>query len=79
MLHHIVAIQVPDPVQAEELALARQGGFVADRSPVDFAAFWLHYRFAHAREETEQFFAATRPVPTSSMSWTTAWWAWWTR
>ncbi len=42
---------------AEDAALASAGGFVADRSPVDFAAFWLTYRFTDDREATAAFFA----------------------
>ena len=30
-------------------ALASTGGFVADRSPMDYLAFWLHYGFAKDR------------------------------
>lgn len=32
-----------EQVLLEEQALASHGGFVADRSPCDFIAFWLHY------------------------------------
>lgn len=51
-----------EQVDAEDAALAAHGGFVADRSPYDYAAFWLHYRFPtlSTREETERFFAETR-------------------
>lgn len=49
-----------EQVQAEDAAVAAHGGFVADRSPWDFAAFWLHYRFASDRQETERFFATAR-------------------
>lgn len=45
---------------AEDAAVASHGGFVADRSHWDFAAFWLHYRFASDLDETERFFAAVR-------------------
>lgn len=37
----------------EEAAWARSGGFVADRAGVDFAAFWMFYRFAREEPETE--------------------------
>ncbi|MEC7946070.1 MAG: hypothetical protein VX265_00800, partial [Myxococcota bacterium] len=40
-------------------AVARSGGFVADRSPVDYAAFWLTYRFTSDREGTKTFFRET--------------------
>jgi len=36
---------------------AAPGGFVADRSAVDYAAFWLHYGLTDAQEETEAFLA----------------------
>jgi len=49
-----------EQVAAEERAEAQAGGYVADRSPWDFAAFWLHYHFSSDREETERFFAAVR-------------------
>ena len=45
--------------QAEEHAMARHGGFIADRSSVDYAAFWLHYRFTNDQAATEEFFART--------------------
>lgn len=32
-----------EQVQLEDQAVASHGGFVADRSPCDFIAFWLHY------------------------------------
>ncbi|MCB9764385.1 MAG: histidine phosphatase family protein [Alphaproteobacteria bacterium] len=44
---------------AEDAAIAQSGGFVADRSSVDFAAFWLYYGFAHLREPTAAFLAET--------------------
>lgn len=37
---------------AEDAAV---GGFVADRSSLDFAAFWLHYGLHEDVDETEQF------------------------
>ena len=40
----------------EEAAIREHGGFVADRSPVDFLAFWLHYRFTDDMAATERFF-----------------------
>lgn len=36
---------------------AASGGFVADRSGFDFAAFWLYYRFARRDTETERLLA----------------------
>lgn len=44
---------------AEDAAIASHGGFIADRSAVDYAAFWLHYRFTDDQRATESFFAAT--------------------
>jgi broad specificity phosphatase PhoE/nicotinamide riboside kinase len=43
----------------ESDALAEHGGFVADRSPVDYAAFWLTYRFTTDRDSTTAFFKET--------------------
>lgn len=44
----------------EDQAVATAGGFVADRSPWDYAAFWLHYHFAEDRGETERLFTEVR-------------------
>jgi broad specificity phosphatase PhoE/predicted ATPase len=44
---------------AERAAIRDHGGFVADRSAVDYAAFWLHYRFTDDQESTRRFFAET--------------------
>lgn len=44
---------------AEADAIARTGGFVSDRSSIDFAAFWMHYRFTDHVEETERFVTTT--------------------
>jgi len=44
---------------AETRALADRGGFVADRSSADFAAFWLHYGFTDDRAATEAWFETT--------------------
>lgn len=48
-----------EQVAAEAAAVAEHGGFVADRSPVDYAAFWLHYHFHEDHAATEAFFART--------------------
>lgn len=46
--------------QAREAAAVRaHGGFVSDRSPVDYAAFWLTYRFTEDPAATAAFFAET--------------------
>jgi broad specificity phosphatase PhoE/nicotinamide riboside kinase len=34
-----------EQVHAERAAIHAAGGFVSDRSSIDFAAFWLHYHF----------------------------------
>jgi len=44
----------------EDAAVAQAGGFVADRSPWDFAAFWLHYHFSMDPQQTTAFFGAVR-------------------
>ena len=44
---------------AEDEASRVAGGFVADRSAVDFAAFWLHYRFTEDAPATARFFSST--------------------
>lgn len=44
---------------AEQAAIHDHGGFVADRSALDYAAFWLHYRFTDDQEATKRFFAET--------------------
>jgi broad specificity phosphatase PhoE/nicotinamide riboside kinase len=49
-----------EQVAAEEAALAAAGGFVSDRSPIDYAAFWLHYHFTGDEAGTAAFFAAVR-------------------
>lgn len=46
-------------LDAEAMAVAEAGGFVSDRSSVDFAAFWLHYHFNDQRQETERFLTET--------------------
>ena len=43
----------------EAAAVAAHGGFIADRSAVDYAAFWLHYRFTEDAAASEAFFAET--------------------
>lgn len=48
-----------EQVEAEERALAEHGGFVADRSSVDYAAFWLHYRFLEDAAATASFLERT--------------------
>jgi len=45
---------------AEAEAISTAGGFVADRSPVDYAAFWLHYQFSRDRQATERFLASCK-------------------
>lgn len=43
-----------EQVAAEDAA---RGGFVADRSAADFAAFWIHYGLLHDREATDAWLA----------------------
>ncbi len=43
---------------AEQAALRTSGGFVADRSSLDFAAFWLHYGLFDDEPETARFLDA---------------------
>jgi broad specificity phosphatase PhoE/nicotinamide riboside kinase len=43
----------------EDAAIAAHGGFVADRSSADYAAFWLHYGFAEDRDATARFYGET--------------------
>lgn len=45
--------------EAEAEAERSCGGFVADRSSMDFAAFWLHYHFHADPAHTEAFFEET--------------------
>ena len=44
---------------AEARARREAGGFVADRSAVDFAAFWLYYQFGWDEEPTRAFLTET--------------------
>ncbi len=41
-------------------ALASHGGFVADRSPIDYAAFWYSYHFAADDDQTRALFDELR-------------------
>ncbi|MCB9744343.1 MAG: histidine phosphatase family protein [Alphaproteobacteria bacterium] len=45
--------------EAEAEATRAHGGFVADRSSIDFAAFWLFYGFSPYGAETEAFLGET--------------------
>ena len=45
-----------EQIHEEEKALNRAGGFVSDRSSMDYAAFWLHYGFTGP--QTSSFLAA---------------------
>jgi hypothetical protein len=42
---------------AEAEAIAQAGGFVADRSSLDYAAFYLHYGFTTDLDRIERLFA----------------------
>ena len=46
--------------QREDEALAMAGGFVADRSPVDYLVFWLHYGFSNDEEGTRRLMEQVR-------------------
>ena len=48
-----------EQVQLEQQAVTAHGGFVADRSSADYAAFWLHYGFTEDREATARFIDET--------------------
>lgn len=41
--------------EQRELEEKASGGFVSDRSSIDYAAFWLHYGLTDAEQETESF------------------------
>lgn len=43
-----------------DTAVSEAGGFVADRSPWDFATFWLIYRFVHDQDAVARLFEAAR-------------------
>lgn len=43
-----------------DAAMAGAGGFVADRSAIDYAAFWLYYGFADEEGATAAFMARVR-------------------
>lgn len=58
-LRALVAELWAEQQAAERSAIAQHGGFVSDRSAIDFAAFWLHYRFGSDQDATERFFAET--------------------
>jgi broad specificity phosphatase PhoE/nicotinamide riboside kinase len=44
-----------EQLEGERAAIAGHGGFVSDRSSVDFAAFWLYYGFVEPSDEPERF------------------------
>jgi broad specificity phosphatase PhoE/nicotinamide riboside kinase len=44
----------------EDEAIAAGRGFVCDRSPVDFMAFWMNYGFVHNAEASSAFFEKAR-------------------
>ncbi len=44
-----------EQLEAESSAIAGYGGFVSDRSSVDFAAFWLYYGFVEAQDQPDRF------------------------
>ncbi len=49
--HRDLLLELADEAQQSlEEALSSAGGVVADRSPLDALAFWLHYGFVHDKE-----------------------------
>jgi len=66
-LHDLSMSQLADLVEGlwneqqenENAALRECGGFVSDRSSVDFAAFWLHYGFAQDQPRAAAFVRET--------------------
>ena len=48
-----------------EVAIREHGGFVADRSPIDYLAFWLHYGFWSDQDASKTMHARTRSDQTS--------------
>lgn len=48
-----------EQTDAEDRAIASHGGFVADRSSIDFGAFWLHYRFTEPGDGADAFVDAS--------------------
>ena len=61
-LRHEELQRLVEELWAEQCAAedACPDGFVADRSPADFAAFWIFYGFHYDTAATERFLAATR-------------------
>lgn len=49
-----------EQVDREDAAVRAAGGFVSDRSPIDYLAFWLVYGFCEDDAETRRMEAATR-------------------
>jgi predicted ATPase len=49
-----------EQIAREDDAIEQHGGFVSDRSPWDFAAFRLIYRFTDDAEDVARFFETTR-------------------
>lgn len=49
-----------EQVAREEAAVAQAGGFVSDRSPLDYLAFWLLYGFAFDAVQTDRLARAVR-------------------
>lgn len=55
-----LVVELYDEAQAHMArATERHGGFVADRGPIDYMAFWLYYGFADDQAATEAFAART--------------------
>ena len=58
--HRALLLELAEEAHAAvAAAIAGQGGVVADRSPIDSLAFWLHFGFAHEPEERTAALVAT--------------------
>lgn len=58
-LQELVVVLWEEQKAAEQAAMDQHGGFISDRSAVDFAAFWLYYHFVEDEAASERFFADT--------------------
>lgn len=53
--HRALLYELWEEQRAQEIAAT--AGFIADRSSLDYAAFWLHYDFHYEAAETQKFMA----------------------
>lgn len=49
-----------EAAEAQRQAVRTAGGFVADRAPADYIAFWLYYGLAEDQAATEELFELAR-------------------